>query len=278
MAGASGLIGTYLTGFLNEYDLLKISRHDFQLNDQAFADKYKGADIIINMSGAPVIKRWNKRNRKEILNSRILTTRKLGSIMDLHPEKERFYLSGSAIGIYDDKVIHSEASSAWGQGFMTEIVQKWEAEVHKLKSSKIKVCILRTGVVLAAEGGMIARLLPIFSIGLGARIGKGKQYFSWIHIEDLARAIVFLIEKESEGIYNMTAPGFCSNKEFTASLGLKLGKPARLMIPKILFMLIYGRAAAIVTGGQAVIPERLTKDGFCFTYPYIDQALEDIVN
>ena len=278
MAGASGLIGSYLAGFLHEYDLLKINRDDLQINDQTFADKHKDADIIINLAGAPVIKRWNRRNRREILNSRILTTRKLGSIMDHHPEKERLYLSASAIGIYDDEGIHTEVSKSWGKGFMTEVVKKWEGEVQKLESSKTKVCLLRTGVVMAADGGMLARLLPVFRIGLGARIGKGNQYLSWIHIEDLARGIIFLINNWRGGIYNMTAPGFCTNREFSKILGQKLGRPARLMVPKPLFILIYGRAAAVVTGGQAVIPERLTQDGFCFTYPDIDQALEDIVN
>jgi NAD dependent epimerase/dehydratase family enzyme len=115
-------------------------------------------------------------------------------------------------------------------------------------------------------------------MGLGARIGRGDQYFSWIHIKDLARAIEFIIKSKKGGVYNMTAPGYSTNREFTKSLGKKLKKPARFILPKILFKLLYGRGAAVVTGGQAVIPERLINEGFQFNFHFVDKALEDIVN
>jgi len=272
------MIGTYLSGYLSEYELLKISRKDFQLLDKDFAKKYKECDIVINLSGAPVIRRWTKRNRKEILDSRILTTRKLGCIMEYNVDRERLYISASAIGIYNDEDIHTEDSHAWGNGFMAEVVQKWEAEVHHLESPQTQVCIMRIGIVLSKDGGILAKLLPFFRIGLGACIGKGDQYFSWIHIKDLVRAIVFIIENKKTGIYNMTAPEFCNNKEFTKSLGHMVKKPARLILPKILFNILYGRAAILLTGGQAVVPERMVKGGFQFNYRFVDKALEDIVN
>lgn len=278
MAGASGMIGTYLSSYLGEYELLNISRKDLQLLDEDFAYKYRECDIVINLSGAPVIRRWTKGNRKEILDSRILTTRKLGSIMKYHPGRERFYLSASAIGIYNDKDIHTEESHAWSEGFMAEVVQKWETEVHLLESAQTKIGIMRIGIVLSAAGGMLAKLLPFFRVGLGARIGKGDQYFSWIHIKDLARAILFILDNKKTGIYNMTAPGFCTNREFTKSLGRIVKKPARLIIPKIVFSMLYGRAAILVTGGQAVVPEKMLKGGFQFNYHFVDKALEDIVN
>jgi len=278
MAGASGLIGTYLSGYLRVYNLLIISRNDLKLEDGKFAEKFKEADIIINLSGSPVIQRWTRKNRNEILNSRVRTTGKLGCIMEYHPDRERLYLSASAIGVYNDEDTHTEESNAWGKGFMTEVVKEWEAEVRKLESKITKVCIMRTGVVLAAEGGMLARLIPLFRKGLGARIGRGDQYFSWIHIRDVAMAMVFLLENKKTGIYNMTAPGYCTNREFTRLLGYAVNKPAWFMIPKIMFSLLYGRGAAVVTGGQAVVPARLIKDGYRFKYQYLDKALEDIVN
>jgi uncharacterized protein (TIGR01777 family) len=278
MAGTSGLIGTYLSGYLREYELLNISRNDLYLKDDEFAEKYRKSDIVINLSGAPVIRRWTKKNRKEIVDSRILTTRKLGCIMEYSQEQERLYMSASAIGIYNDEDIHTEESAAWGKGFMAEVVHKWEAEVFNLESHKTKVCIMRTGVVMAESGGMLASILPLFRLGLGARIGKGDQYFSWIHIKDLARAIDYIIKNNKHGIYNMTAPGFCTNWEFTKSLGHIIKKPARFILPKILFYLIYGKGAAIVTGGQAVVPARLIEEGFYFKYQYVDKALENIVN
>jgi len=278
MAGASGLIGTYLSEYLNEYDLLKISRRDLKLSDKEFATKYRESHIIINLSGAPVIRRWTRRNRKEILDSRILTTRKLGCIMKYNQDRERLFLSASAIGIYNDEDIHTEDSIAWGKGFMAELVEKWEAEVQYLSSKITKVCIMRIGIVLSTEGGMLKKLLPIFRIGLGARIGKGDQYFSWIHIKDIAMAIVFLIRNNKSGIFNLTSPAYCTNKEFTKSLGYIIKKPARFILPKIVFRLLYGRGAAVVTGGQAVVPERLIKAGFHFNFQNVDKALEDIVN
>ena len=118
MAGASGLIGTYLSGYLQEYELLKISRDDMHLMDEEFAEKYRESDIVINLSGAPVNRRWTDRNRKEILDSRILTTRKLGCIMEYNRDRERLYLSASAIGIYNGEDIHTEDSAAWGRGLI----------------------------------------------------------------------------------------------------------------------------------------------------------------
>jgi NAD dependent epimerase/dehydratase family enzyme len=119
--------------------------------------------------------------------------------------------------------------------------------------------------------------MPLFSLGLGARIGDGKQFLSWIHIEDLARAVAYIMEGKKGGIYNLTAPGYCNNRVFTAKLAGSLQKHARLVVPKIVFRIIYGRRAAIITGGQAVIPDRLINEGFSFKYPNIEDALADIV-
>ena len=278
IAGSSGLIGSYLSDYLQGYEILKINRQDFKLEDKKIAEKFREADIIINLAGSTVIRRWTKKNRKEILDSRILTTRKLGSIMVYYPERERMYLSASAIGIYNDEDIHTEESTNWGKGFMAEVVNKWETEVRNIESQRTTVCIMRIGVVLAHSSGMLARLLPIFRMGLGARIGSGDQYFSWIHINDLARAIDFIIRRKKGGVYNMTAPEYSTNREFTMSISSKLKKPASFILPKVLFRLLYGRGAAVVTGGQAVIPERLIKEGFQFNYHYVDKAIEDIVN
>ena len=278
MAGASGLIGTHLTVLLKGFDIVKINRKDFDLNDQIFAEKFRDADIIINMAGAPVIRRWTRQNRKEILESRTETTRKLKCISELNPEKERFYISASGIAIYDEVKIHTEESSQWGEGYLAEVVKKWENEAQKLASDTTKVCLLRTGVVLAKTGGMMKRLLPFFRLGLGGRIGRGKQPMSWIHIEDLCRAVDFIIDNDRGGIFNMTAPEYLTNREFTRSLARALNRPAILIIPEVFIRLAYGRGASVLTGGQAVLPGRLISEGFHFNYPDIYTALKDIVN
>lgn len=278
MAGATGMIGSYLSGHLKGYKIMPISRKDFLLEEEEFAHKYRKADIIINLSGAPIIRRWTKKNRQKILNSRIMTTRKLGCIMEHDNKRERMYLSASGIGIYNDIDVHTEDSTAWGKGFMAELVKQWEKEVHRLESTKTTICIMRLGVVLSKKGGMLERLLPFFKWGLGARIGSGKQYFSWVHIKDLGRAISHILENKQQGIYNFTAPGYCNNRHFTKMLGTAVRKPAILAIPKIVFRLIYGRAAMLITGGQAVMPNRLIKEGFIFDYQDIDKALRDLVD
>ena len=206
------------------------------------------------------------------------TSKQLGSIIKNDPVRERLYISASAIGIYNDNEEHTERSMKFGNGFIKEVVHAWEQEVYKLRSEGTRICILRTGVVLSNTGGMLARLLPIFKLGLGARIGKGEQYLSWIHIEDLARAVDFIIAGEHTGIYNLTAPGYCTNREFTKRLASSLKRPALLAIPKFVFKIVYGQGTEVITGGQAVVPQRLIKEGFIFKYPELEVALADIVN
>jgi uncharacterized protein (TIGR01777 family) len=278
IAGASGMIGTFLAGYLKDCDIQKISRADFQLEDREFAGKYRAADTIINLAGAPVIKRWTKKYMREILNSRVQTTKKLGCILQHDPGRERQYISASGIGIYDDLAEHTEKSEALGSGFMAEVVRAWEKEVFKLASDSTHICILRIGIVLSSGGGMLSRLIPIFRIGLGASIGKGDQYFSWIHIEDLARAVAYVMEKRKQGIYNLTAPGYATNRELTENLANSINKPAYLAIPEFVFKLLFGRGSEVVTGGQAVVPDRLIREGFQFKYADLRKAMEDIVN
>jgi uncharacterized protein (TIGR01777 family) len=278
IAGASGHIGTYLLGYLHGYEILKINRQDFLLSNEVFAQKYCDAEFIINLTGAPIIRRWTKKNKKEILESRIFTTQKLACIIEHCPDRKRLILSASAIAIYNDKDVHTDNSHAWGTGFMAKVVQKWEKQAQKLESKDTKICIMRLGVVLSGSGGILGRLLPLFRIGLGAKIGRGHQYFSWIHIEDLAGIIARIIKNQSHGIYNMTAPGYCTNKDFTKALGKAVKKRVFLIVPKFILRMLYGGGAVVVTGGQAVIPERLIKEGYRFSYPTVEMALEDIVN
>jgi uncharacterized protein (TIGR01777 family) len=278
IAGASGMIGTYLSTYLQRHEIIRIFRQDLSLENREFIKKYGRADVLINMIGAPISRRWTKQYKQEILASRINSTRKLGSIIKHDPTRNRLYVSASAIGIYNDMEVHTEKSEKYGTGFITEVVQAWENEVYKLGSEETKICILRTGVVLSDAGGMLARLIPVFRLGIGARIGTGNQYLSWIHIEDLARAVDFIIEHDCNGIYNLTAPGYCTNREFTALLAGRLKMPAVLAIPKFVFKIIYGQGAEVVTGGQAVVPQRLINEGFRFRYPEVEKALEDIVN
>ena len=253
-------------------------RKDFQLSDKAFTRKFESAELIMNFAGEPIINRWTDRNRKEILDSRLQTTRKLGRLLELGTKIERHYIAASAIGIYPETGSHTEKSSLQGIGFLSEVVSAWEQEAFILESEETTLSIVRLGVVLSRHGGMLKKLLPFFKMGLGGKIGNGKQAFSWIHIHDLTGAINHIIEKKGSGIYNLVSPGVCSNLDFTRALGNALNRPARLTVPVVALKLKYGKAASVITGGQTVLPERLGEEGFQFKYPELIGALKAIVN
>jgi uncharacterized protein (TIGR01777 family) len=278
VAGAGGLIGSAVAGHFSRNDVKRAGRKDFMMEDEAFVKRYESADVIMNFAGAPVLKRWNRKNRKEIMESRIETTQKLGLIMERGKRKERRYISASAIGIYDDKGRHTEDSVNTGRGFLKEVVEQWEREAMKLEGPGCSVCILRIGVVLSRQGGMLTKLLPFFRAGLGGRIGNGKQAFSWIHLEDLLRAVEFITDNGKNGIYNLVAPGTCNNIEFIRALGKALDRPAIMVVPAAALELVYGKAAMMICSGQAVVPERLLREGFDFRFPDIGSAVSDIVN
>jgi uncharacterized protein (TIGR01777 family) len=278
IAGAGGLIGSAVAGRFDRYNIQRAGRKDFIKKDDAFIQRFESADVIMNFAGSPVLKRWNRKNRKEIIESRISTTRKIRLIMERGVRKQRQYISASAIGIYAEEGRHAEDSVNKGHGFLKEVVENWESEAMKLEGPDCSVCILRIGVVLSRHGGMLKKLMPFFRAGLGGRIGNGKQAFSWIHMEDLIRATEFIVDNGKSGIYNMVAPGTCNNFEFTKELGKTLHRPTIMVIPGLALRLIYGKAATMISGGQAVVPERLLREGFNFMYPDIGTALRDIVN
>ncbi len=278
IAGYTGTIGSAMADHLKQHRIIGIGRKDFQKNDSEFVREYEKADMILNFAGTPVIRRWTSRNRRKIMESRILTTKKLGLILNNGTPKERHLINASAVGIYSGQGIHTEKSMIKAEGFMRQVVDEWEKEALQLAGKNSKVAVLRIGVVLSKQGGMPGRLLPLFKWGLGGRIGSGKQAFAWIHIMDLLRATENILEQGKTGIYNLVAPGICTNREFTRILSRILHRPAILAVPVIALRLIYGKGAEVLSGGQYVLPERLKKEGFVFRYPDLETALLDIVN
>lgn len=270
------MIGDAAATYFSGHEVVRLKRQDFMKED--FVEEYERADVIMNFAGVPIIKRWTNRNRREIMTSRIETTRKLGMILRDGIKKDRHFIAASAIGIYPDEGIHDENSEERTSGFLKDVVEKWEQQAFSFSGGQSKVAVLRIGVVLSRRGGMLKKILPLFKMGLGGRIGNGKQSFSWIHIVDLIRAVEHIMSKDCKGIYNVVSPEKCNNREFTAFLGKALKKPTFIPVPSALLKLIYGKASDILTGGQAVVPARLMKEGFEFRYPGIEMALRDIVN
>ncbi len=235
-------------------------------------------DAVVNLAGAPIAdKPWTR--KAELWRSRIDTTERLIEWLRGRSQKPRVLLSGSAIGFYGDsgeKPV-SEADSVAGPDFAGELCLAWEQVANEAEKLGIRVVNLRTGLVLAADDGFLLRLLPPFRFGLGARLGSGRQWMPWIHLQDQIGAIDFLLNRsDAQGPYNLCAPEPVRNRDFTEALGRALRRPARLLIPAFALRLM-GELSILLLGGQRARPERLLADGYVFRYPELDTALADLL-
>jgi len=225
-------------------------------------------DIIINLAGQNIFSRWTESYKKKILESRVKSTKNIVSFLN----KDNFLINASAVGYYGDKgdTLITEESPP-GDDFLAKVCLEWEKEALKAKEKNAKVAIIRIGIVLG-KGGMFSRILPIFKLGFGGTLGKGNQWFPWIHIKDLVSAIIFLIEGEKEGIYNLVSPKSVTNKEFTEILGKLLKRPAFFRVPIFMLRLIFGELANIISFSVRGYPENLLSEGFKFKFENIEDA------
>ncbi|MFC2102467.1 TIGR01777 family oxidoreductase [Bacteroidota bacterium] len=274
--GASGFIGTHLKMALRTHDheLTLATREGFTKGDADFCTDYiNGQDVVINLSGAPISGKWSESYKKELYDSRILTTRKIvKAILDV-PSPPKCLINASAVGIYDDKTKHTEESTGFADNYLAKLCQAWEAEAMKAEPV-CRVVTPRIGVVLAKDEGALEKMAPPFKKGIGARIGNGDQGVSWIHLDDLVAIFLFLIDHpELSGVVNAVGEYPSDNYNFSDSLGKMFGQPVYFSIPKFLMKLIMGEGAIILTEGQKVVPQKLLKSGFEFQYVSIDKAL-----
>lgn len=278
IAGASGLIGSRLTKNFESknWNVIPLGRRDFSGKIQWLVQKIEQADVLINLAGAPIIKRWTNKYKEDIYNSRILTTRKLVEAIALSTKKPSVFISASAVGIYDQECVQDEHSNQFAGDFLSKVCIDWEAEAEKA-SSLTRLAIIRLGIVLAREGGALKTMLPIFKLGIGGKISSGAQPFAWIHIADVINAVDFIITNDhAKGVYNLVAPGLINNRQFTVALGKVLKLPTWFTVPSFALRILFGEAAITLTGGQKVVPVRLEKQGFRFGFPEINQALANI--
>ena len=231
-------------------------------------------DIAINLAGQNIFSRWTKAYKKLILESRIKSTENIVSSL----KKSALLINASAVGYYGDKgnTLVTEDSLP-GDDFLAKTCIEWEKRALKAKEKDAKVIIARVGVVLGRTGGMLPKILPIFKLGLGGTLGKGNQWFPWIHIKDLVSAILFLIKKEKEGIYNFVSPNPVTNKEFTKTLGKVLKRPTLLPVPVFMMKLIFGELANIIICSIRAYPKNLLELGFKFKFETIEDALKDLI-
>ena len=282
ITGGTGFIGRHLTSYFktHEHEFVMIQRSDLKLGVDRISKIIKSSDVLINLAGSPVIKRWTTENKKIIRDSRVVTTSLLVDSIAVLPSSERpkLFISASAIGIYDSLKVHTEHSCDFDDNFLASICQEWENCLHPLSGLELRVCVLRLGIVLGKDGGMLKKLLPLFKAGLGGKIGSGKQGLSFIHYHDLCKAIGFLIANEScNGIYNLTAPELSDNKAFTKILAKACHMPAFFTVPEFALKLIFGKAAVTLLKGQTVYPQHLLDCGFKFEYPDLYSAIEAIM-
>jgi len=273
ITGATGFIGSALSQFLEEkgYLIIPLNR-GFTLTD------VDDCDIIINLAGASINRRWSRSAKKLIRESRIETTKRLVGFLNVSGSKRTLLLiSASAIGIYPtsksktdvDNNAYDEYSPERGDDFLTQTCIDWENEALKANSN-IRVVIARFGVVLSNKGGALPKMSLPFKFGVAVTIGNGKQPFSWIALEDLLRAFAFLIKKEElSGVFNFTSPNPVNNAELTQTLARYYKCPIKLRIPAFIFKAAYGDASTLFTDGQRVLPTRLIENGFIFSFTTI---------
>lgn len=268
LTGASGFVGTALQKVFNH--TITIERND---SEEEIKQKLEGVDVVINLAGAPIIKRWSDPYKRVLKQSRIQTTEKLVSAVNQSNVKH--FISTSAIGIYPDDISCDESCSVHANDFLGELSQAWEYEAHNCSKP---TTILRFGVVLGKEGGALAQMLTPFRLGVGGIIGNGKMMTSWIDIDDLVGIYQFVIEKGLIGTYNAVSPNPVSNYVLTKALGKALHRPTILPIPEFALRLMYGEAASVLTGSKTVYPKSIMKAGYQFKYPTIEASLAHILN
>ncbi|MDH4317528.1 MAG: TIGR01777 family oxidoreductase [Desulfobulbaceae bacterium] len=278
LSGSTGFIGSYLASYLKNHNIsvIKLTRDDFRLTPEKLGEKISGLDGIINLAGAPIIKRWTEEYKKILYRSRIDTTRKLVNACSLAKQQPKLFLSTSAIGYYDSVLLHTEEHYGRSEDFLGTLTGDWEKEALEARALGMRTVIFRFGVVLGKNGGALKSMLLPFKLGLGGIIGSGEQAVSWIHIEDIARACLSAINDSSfGGAYNLTAPTPSTNRELSRTLGKLLHRPVFFPVSECAVKLLYGEGAQVLIKGQQVLPKRLQDAGFKFKFSVLEAALAD---
>ncbi|MBF7730542.1 TIGR01777 family oxidoreductase [Pseudomonas sp. N040] len=239
-------------------------------------------DAVVNLAGAPIADRpWTSKRRQLLWSSRISLTEQLVAWLATREQRPQVLLSGSAVGWYGNGGEREldEQSPSVTSDFASQLCAAWEASALLAEALGIRVVLVRTGLVLAAEGGFLQRLLPPFRLGLGGPIGNGRQWMPWIHLQDQVALIDFLLQHPAaSGPYNACAPVPVRNREFSQALGRALHRPAFLPLPAALLKLGLGELAGLLLGGQRAVPRRLLEAGFVFGFNTLDSALAELLD
>lgn len=291
MTGGTGLIGRFLIPRLQElgHAVTVVTRNPAKAQHTLGpgVTVLKGLDAlsnlndfnaVINLAGEPIAdKRWTEQQKQRLCESRWSITQKLVELIRASDTPPQVLISGSAVGYYGDlgEVVVSEDDPPHNE-FTHKLCARWEQIACGAQSDRTRVCLLRTGVVFAPKGGILGKMLPLFRLGLGGPVGNGRQYMAWIHIDDMANGIIWLLNNDLRGPFNMVSPYPVRNEQFAHALGHVLKRPAILRAPATAVRLMMGESAVLVLGGQRALPKRLEASGFAFRWFDLEEALHDV--
>lgn len=292
ITGATGLVGNELVSLLLnrgiQINYLTTSKSKIRKDDSYTGfywnpekgvideDCINGVDVIIHLAGAPIAKRWTDSYKKEILNSRIVTTNMLYNLLKSKENNVHQFISASAIGIYPDSMdeVYSEDNTVVDDSFVGKVVEKWEEVVDKIKELKIRVAKIRIGLVLSSKGGMLAELAKPVSYGVGSAFGSGKQIQSWIHIEDLVEIFFYVLNNEMEGVFNAVAPYPVSQNDLVKCVAKVLKKPYFMPnVPKFVMKMMLGDMSMLMFTSQNVSAKKIIATGYQFKFLSLEKAI-----
>jgi len=297
IAGATGTIGTALCRKLLDagHNVTALSRNmesaaeklprgvralEWDTSQEpVWADSCSDTGAVINLAGEPIAGgRWTPQRKERIKNSRVNATRRIVGAINSGRITPGVLVNASAIGYYGshpDRTFTEDDPP--GSGFLPEVCTAWEAEADRLDAPGTRLAVIRIGVVLDTGGGVLKQMLPVFRLGMGGRLGTGRQWMSWIHINDLADIIIHTVNTPSAGKVNAVSPNPVTNAEFTKSLAKILKRPALFPVPSFVIRLIFGEMGGLLLDSQKVAPAKLTESGFTFTFTEISAALQNLL-
>lgn len=290
IAGGSGFVGQKLTEVLlrEGHEVLILSRKAQKgtvqwLTEGATPEKQLGVvDAFVNLAGVSINEgRWSAEHQKQIYNSRMTATDELLRIISALSHKPSVLVNASAIGIYpaSESTIYTETSIAIADDFLGQTVAHWEQKAASVTTAGVRSVCMRFGVILGKDGGALPPMILPYKLFAGGKVGSGKQWLSWVHVEDVARAIVFAIEKEAlQGPVNTTTPFPKQMDDFGKTIGAVLHRPHWFPVPSFAMKMALGKKSALVLEGQHVLPEKLLANGFIFKFPHLGAALRDILH
>ncbi len=294
ISGASGLIGSTAVAYFQKRGetVLRLVRHEPRNNQSEIrfdphggrvdAEALRGVDVVLHLAGENIAGgRWSAARKRRILESRVVGTRTLGEALASLDGGPRLLLSASATGYYGDcgEAAIGEDEPA-GEGFLADVCRRWEAETQPAEQAGVRVVNFRLGVVLAPQGGALTKMLPFFRLGLGGRVGSGRQYLPWVALDDVMRALAHMIRTESiRGPVNLTSPEPATNAEFTKALGRALHRPTIFPVPAFAIKLLFGQMGVeTLLSSCRAVPNKLAESGFAFNQPSLPEALNAVLS